>query len=139
MWRWTPVLVIVWIAAVSFVSITVLEQSGWQLHHTVGLLLLVPGLALWTVARYQHGADFTARASARRLVTTGAYRWIRHPIYVGGAFAMTGLFVFLAHPIFCLVLVVSVPMQVRRARREEQVLEAAFGDDYRTYRARTYF
>jgi protein-S-isoprenylcysteine O-methyltransferase Ste14 len=37
------------------------------------------------------------------------------------------------------VLLVLVPMQIIRARREAAVLEAKFGDAYREYRQRTWF
>jgi protein-S-isoprenylcysteine O-methyltransferase Ste14 len=35
--------------------------------------------------------------------------------------------------------VVTIPMQVWRARNEARVLEATFGDEYRTYRKRRWF
>jgi protein-S-isoprenylcysteine O-methyltransferase Ste14 len=37
-----------------------------------------------------------------------------------------------------LLCVVTVPMQIWRARKESRVLEAAFGDEYRAYRKRTW-
>jgi protein-S-isoprenylcysteine O-methyltransferase Ste14 len=38
-----------------------------------------------------------------------------------------------------IVLAVMIVVQVIRARREAQVLEAAFGDAYRQYRSKTWF
>jgi protein-S-isoprenylcysteine O-methyltransferase Ste14 len=38
-----------------------------------------------------------------------------------------------------IVLLVLIPVQIIRARREAAVLEAKFGDEYREYRKRTWF
>jgi len=35
--------------------------------------------------------------------------------------------------------VIIVPLQIWRAGKEAKVLEASFGDEYRTYRAGTWF
>jgi protein-S-isoprenylcysteine O-methyltransferase Ste14 len=45
----------------------------------------------------------------------------------------------LQKPILWLLLVVLVIAQTIRGRREAQVLEAAFGDEYRQYRRKTWF
>jgi protein-S-isoprenylcysteine O-methyltransferase Ste14 len=42
-------------------------------------------------------------------------------------------------PRLLVILVVLIPMQIIRARREAAVLEAKFGDAYREYRQRTWF
>jgi len=41
--------------------------------------------------------------------------------------------------VILLVMVLLIPLQVLRARKEAVVLEAAFGDEYRAYRERTWF
>jgi protein-S-isoprenylcysteine O-methyltransferase Ste14 len=38
-----------------------------------------------------------------------------------------------------LPLIIVIPMQIVRARREATVLEAAFGEEYRRYRQQTWF
>jgi protein-S-isoprenylcysteine O-methyltransferase Ste14 len=45
----------------------------------------------------------------------------------------------LQRPVFWIALVIVVISQMIRARREERVLEAAFGDAYREYRRTTWF
>jgi protein-S-isoprenylcysteine O-methyltransferase Ste14 len=37
------------------------------------------------------------------------------------------------------LLVIVTPMQIVRARKESQVLEEKFGDEYRQYKQRTWF
>jgi len=94
---------------------------------------------LWLIARWQLGDAFSVGPEARKLVTRGLYSRIRHPIYVFGSLAF--LFVVLAlQGWFALIIwLVVILIQVRRARREERVLVEKFGEEYTTYRSRTWF
>jgi protein-S-isoprenylcysteine O-methyltransferase Ste14 len=111
----------------------------WTPVRVGGLCLLVAGFILWTVARFQLGASFTVKAEARHLVTKGLYSKLRNPIYVFGSMVMAGAILGFGNPIWLLVFAVVIPMQIWRARKEAAVLEAAFGDEYRKYRAGTWF
>ncbi len=104
-----------------------------------GLCLMVVGFVLWTVARFQLGSSFTATAQARQLVTRGLYSKIRNPIYIFGSCVIAGAILLLGRPIWLLIFALIIPLQLWRARRESQVLEAKFGDEYRRYRAGTWF
>ncbi len=104
-----------------------------------GLILAVAGLILLTVARLQLGDAFSITPQASILVTRGLYRRIRHPVYVFGAVAIAGLFLYLSLPRLLFVFLVLIPLQIVRARREERVLEQRFGDEYRAYRRATWF
>jgi protein-S-isoprenylcysteine O-methyltransferase Ste14 len=111
----------------------------WNAARIAGMCLLVVGFVLWTVARFQLGASFSVTAQARQLVTRGLYARIRNPIYVFGSLLGAGLILVFTRPIGLLVFVVIIPLQIWRAGKESAVLEAAFGEDYRRYRARTWF
>jgi protein-S-isoprenylcysteine O-methyltransferase Ste14 len=119
--------------------LTLVDHSYWEVHHTIGIAIIAPFALLWARSRYDLGSSFTGRAEARALVTRGVYSRIRHPIYVFGLGACIGLMVFLGRPLLWLILAVTIPIQCIRARREERVLEAAFGEEYRAYKARTWF
>jgi protein-S-isoprenylcysteine O-methyltransferase Ste14 len=86
------------------------------------------------------GKSFTVTAQARKLVTTGLYSKIRNPIYFFGGVAFLGVFIAWGNP-YALggVAVLYSAMQLSRARKESAVLEEAFGEDYRRYKANTWF
>jgi protein-S-isoprenylcysteine O-methyltransferase Ste14 len=104
-----------------------------------GLVLGLIGLAGVIVARYTLGRSFSLRAKATALVTRGIYSRIRNPIYISGAIFLIGVAVMISKPFLLLILIVIIPMQIIRARREARVLEEEFGDEYREYRKRTWF
>lgn len=111
----------------------------WSLWQVVGLAIFVPSFALFVTARLQLGRAFSVRAKASTLVTTGIYSRIRNPIYVFGTLVSSGIFIFVHRPWLLLIWVVLIPIQVLRVRKEEQVLEAKFGDEYREYKRKTWF
>ena len=116
-------------------------QSGHVSHgrRWIGLLLGLIGLAGVILARYTLGRSFSVTAKATALVTTGIYSRIRNPIYVSGAIFVLGAVLIMGRPEGLAVLLVVIPMQIIRARREAAVLEAKFGGAYREYRKRTWF
>jgi protein-S-isoprenylcysteine O-methyltransferase Ste14 len=104
-----------------------------------GLALGVIGLAGVITARYALGRSFSVRAKATALVTSGIYSRIRNPIYVSGVVFLIGIAIMLWKFYLLTLLVVIIPMQIWRARREARVLEEKFGEKYREYRRRTWF
>jgi len=112
--------------------------TPWNVERYVGTVLAVAGLSFIALARYQLGKSFSIRPEAHRLVTTGVYARIRNPIYVFGTVLIVGVIMVLQKPILWLLLVVIIGGQAIRAHREAQVLEAAFGDEYREYRRKTW-
>lgn len=91
------------------------------------------------MARIQLGNSFSVTPQARQLVTHGIYSRVRNPIYVFSALAIAGLFLFLGNLYFLLLLVVILRLQFFRARAEARVPEEHFGEQYRRYRAPTWF
>jgi protein-S-isoprenylcysteine O-methyltransferase Ste14 len=104
----------------------------------VGLGALAGGLLIWTLRSL--GANLTDTVVTRKqhtLVTTGPYRWVRHPFYdavglalLANSLAAANWFLFLTGGLAFILMVV-------RTRREERHLLARFGDAYRAYVERT--
>jgi protein-S-isoprenylcysteine O-methyltransferase Ste14 len=114
-------------------------HSGSPLTRIIGACLMLLVTVWVVIARYQLGRAFSITPQARRLVTTGLYARIRNPIYVASPIYVVGLAFLIARWWPLLLLIVIVPMQIVRARREEAVLRAAFGNEYDRYRAQTWF
>jgi len=127
------------VGAVLFVSIWQHPPSEWTTRRIMGICLLGVGFVLWTVARFQLGSSFAITAQARQLVTHGIYSRIRNPIYVFGSCMIAGMILVLGRPVWLLIFVPVIPLQLWRARKEAQVLEGKFGEEYRRYRASTWF
>ena len=106
-----------------------------------GLLLAVAGVALVVRSRAELGPAWSFAPRADRgtgLVTTGPYRLVRHPIYLGLALLTTGqALAFASWPALVIVLFGIVPTFAWRARTEEAMLGRAFGDRYAEYRQRS--
>ncbi|HSR48185.1 MAG TPA: isoprenylcysteine carboxylmethyltransferase family protein [Anaerolineales bacterium] len=103
-----------------------------------GLLLFAGlGLYLWGLRNlgrmFGPSGGFAVRLQEHhRLVTTGPYALIRHPMYV--AAIMVGLGILLLYPTWA-TLAFSVAMLglVVRARREERILLEEFGPEWQAY------
>ncbi len=100
---------------------------------------LAVGLLLWIHLALDR--NFSGELRIRRdhtLVTTGPYRYVRHPMYSTFQFLFTGILLLTANGFVggAGLLVVGLVM-ARRIEREEQMLLDAFGEDYRQYQART--
>jgi protein-S-isoprenylcysteine O-methyltransferase Ste14 len=121
---------------------------GWIFHSVpepyglprlIGLVLALIGLAGVILSRYTLGRSFSIAPKATALVTIGIYSRIRNPIYISGMIFLIGVALIVERPKLLAILLVLIPMQILRARREAAVLEAKFGDAYREYRRRTWF
>jgi protein-S-isoprenylcysteine O-methyltransferase Ste14 len=106
----------------------------------VGTVLYLVGLGTAITSRLQLGKNWVDLEDsqvlpAQCLITTGIYRYVRHPIYAGDVLLLVGLELALNS---WLVLAVLAPtlVVVRQAGAEEAVLAQAF-PGYEAYRAGT--
>jgi protein-S-isoprenylcysteine O-methyltransferase Ste14 len=133
--------VITFAALLLFAAFLAMHVSAvaWTPVRVVGSVIAAIGLVLLLIARVQLGRSFAVSAQAKKLVTNGLYSRIRNPIYVFSAVFLSGLAIAIGRPMLLLFLVVLVPLQIIRARKEEQVLTEAFGEEYLRYKSRTWF
>jgi protein-S-isoprenylcysteine O-methyltransferase Ste14 len=116
-----------------------LRHLPWTPLRIMGLVLTVLGLVFLTLARVQLGNSFSWNPQAKNLVTTGLYSRIRNPVYVFGGVTLFGLILYVQRPWWFVAFAAVAVMQLLRARAEARVLEEKFGDDYRRWRAQTWF
>jgi protein-S-isoprenylcysteine O-methyltransferase Ste14 len=111
------------------------------LSATSGSLLIAAGVALVLRSRTELGRawSFVPKAGeATGLVTTGPYRLVRHPIYLGLALLALGLaLTFRSWPALLIVLCGILPSFAWRARAEETLLSRTFGQRYAHYQTQT--
>jgi protein-S-isoprenylcysteine O-methyltransferase Ste14 len=112
---------------------------AWALWIGAALGLLVVPAANWVLTSLGTNVSETVLTKPEhRLVTTGPYRWVRHPLYTVGIalFLSIGL---MAANWFILLWALAALSGIRLVviPREEAQLVARFGDDYRRYRNRT--
>ena len=105
----------------------------------VGLIWMIVSLVFFTFARIQLGDSFQITAEAKRLVKTGIYKKIRHPIYLFGFTFVLGFFIFTQVFYGLIFLFALAVLQVNRIKKEEQVLIEKFGDEYVEYKKQTWF
>jgi len=89
--------------------------------------VLGPRHSVWVAV--QHGP---------RLMTTGVYRLIRHPSYVGALLAVFGWALAFRGGIGVVLGLLMVPPILSRIEAEEALLVAEFGEEYREYQRRTW-
>jgi protein-S-isoprenylcysteine O-methyltransferase Ste14 len=112
-----------------------------ELSLTAGLvstLLILAGNASAVYVLSQLGRSFSVMPEARELVTSGLYRYLRHPLYVAEMIACIGVVLQYLSVWTALILAMQIAFQLRRMRNEEGVLMEIFPEyaDYMEKSAR---
>ena len=115
-----------------------LWQTGYGVAQALAVLM-IPGFLFAWWARLHLGrlwSGSVTRKEGHRIVDTGPYAWVRHPIYTGlleaallSAVAAGSLLAGIGFALFAAGL-------WRKARLEEQFLAVELGADYAAYRGR---
>jgi protein-S-isoprenylcysteine O-methyltransferase Ste14 len=105
----------------------------------IGAVVFVSGLALAIWARIQLGRNWgmpMTQKAEPELVTSGPYRWVRHPIYTGLLAGLLGT-ALATNPIGLVIVVVLGGYFYYSASVEEKNLIATFPMAYPAYRSST--
>ena len=114
-----------------------LPGAGLSLSvETIALLFVLAGTALTAYALIFLGRSFSIVPEARKLVTTGPYRFVRHPVYAFEEIAVLGLAAQHQQPEATALLLIHFALQFTRLNYEENVLARSF-PEYKEYAART--
>jgi protein-S-isoprenylcysteine O-methyltransferase Ste14 len=107
-----------------------------------GIVLTSIGVAVAIWARRTLGEYWSARVTLKeehRLIRSGPYRFVRHPIYTGMFLAAAGTALVVGKWRGVLALALMLITHSRKALREEKMLTREFGDEYAVYRQSTGF
>jgi protein-S-isoprenylcysteine O-methyltransferase Ste14 len=143
--RWVlPVFAVIGLLACYFPPYTdrldVLTLDGESVRW-VGVVLFVAGgaLRIWPV--FVLGYRFSGLVAIQpghTLVTSGVYRFIRNPSYLGLLINLLGWALAFRSLVGVLLTAITIPSLIARIRAEEALLRAQFGDEYEAYRERTW-
>jgi protein-S-isoprenylcysteine O-methyltransferase Ste14 len=103
----------------------------------IGAALLVLGLGFTVWARLTLGRNWSGHVTLKaghRLIRSGPYALVRHPIYTGLLLAMLGSTIATDEWRAVLALVIATSALVRKLRIEESWLAGEFGNEYEVYR-----
>jgi protein-S-isoprenylcysteine O-methyltransferase Ste14 len=143
-WRWyLPVVLlpIEWLLPPALIALRVGEiEAGWLPLRGVGLAVGLAGAVLLVWASAHLGRLLIHRAAVREdhaLVTSGPYRFVRHPVYAGYLALLLGSGVAALNVCLWLLWPLSLLGIFIQAASEEQLLGERFGQDYERYVRRT--
>jgi protein-S-isoprenylcysteine O-methyltransferase Ste14 len=104
----------------------------------VGAGTICIGLLYWLFSSIGSGiTPVSATRKEHKLVTSGIYRWVRHPLYTVGAFLFVSFGLMADNWFIILLGALAFTVMAIRTPKEEANLIEKFGDEYREYMERT--
>lgn len=98
------------------------------------LVLVAWGVTTWAFLSWPNVFVGHGVVEGHRLMTGGAYGFVRHPIYLGVLLFWLGLaLAFASWAVFLLTLLYVLPSYFLYMRSEETMMIGVFGEKYRTY------
>ena len=121
-----------WVAFATF------EAAPWV--RWLGGPIALLGVALFAWMFRHLGLNVTSTSMPRAtasLVTTGPYRWMRHPMYTAALILIVATTLLTANIVVAVCGIIMFALLAARSRVEERRLVEKFGNDYRVYQRRT--
>ena len=137
-----PSLIVVLIIAAQLLGLPLLQFPNHPAIELLGFALVAIGFGISMSARHTLGTNWAHAAeyqikSGHELVTTGIYRYLRHPIYSGLALSAIGAELVAGSWLAIALLLLGPIPALSQAKKEETILIKQFGQSYRTYMRRT--
>ena len=106
----------------------------------LGLITTLFGLLLWTWVYFTLRFSLTVLPKAKKLVTTGPYKYFSHPMYLGIILTFLGLSLATSSiPGFFYTIFIIFPLNLFRAKTEEKKLLEEFSKKYEEYKKKVLF
>ncbi|MFX0171417.1 MAG: methyltransferase family protein [Candidatus Hodarchaeota archaeon] len=106
----------------------------------IGVILTVLGICVEFSTQLYLGRNYTTLLHLRKeqsLITTGPYRYVRHPMYSALITVGIGLSLLSANWYFGLPFIATIVIIILRIKKEEEVMIKKFGEEYIQYMKRT--
>jgi protein-S-isoprenylcysteine O-methyltransferase Ste14 len=126
--------------AVGFLGARFIPSSAAVSFAGFAAALLGLAVALWArVHLGQYWSDKVVLQEGHRLIRTGPYAYMRHPIYSGVSLGVAGTGVVLGEWRGVAAFLLLLINYAIKARREEKILAQEFGEDFTLHREQTGF
>jgi protein-S-isoprenylcysteine O-methyltransferase Ste14 len=139
--RGTRVLIGLSLGAAIALAFFIGSRSGGPRFYGLGVIVLWLGLALrvWAVVTLGRAFRTTVEVdSEQAVISTGPYRWVRHPSYSGLLLIATGCGLAAGGwPALPLCALLPLPALLWRVQVEEAELTRVLGDSYHLYQSQT--
>jgi protein-S-isoprenylcysteine O-methyltransferase Ste14 len=110
-----------------------MASTGWLAKAAIVVELI--GITFTQISRVYLGRRFGLLPANRGIVSSGPFRWMRHPIYSGWAILTIGFLMAYPNVRNIAMFVISIPFMVWRISLEEEHL--TLDPEYRAYLAKT--
>ncbi|RLF41218.1 MAG: isoprenylcysteine carboxylmethyltransferase family protein [Thermoplasmata archaeon] len=130
--HYAPLLLIIMIGPqTAFLKVYMLP-TPWLLTISIGLIIFLTGAILYFKWEY-----FWYKTYRGQLVTTGIFRYIRHPHYTSILIIGFGLALFFYSLLALILAIVAIPIMIWSILDEEKYLIKEYGDEYREFMKKT--
>jgi protein-S-isoprenylcysteine O-methyltransferase Ste14 len=134
----------IWLLSLATTAWDFIALQQLTFHFTIisalGIALFFCGVALRITSKRKLNQSYSytlSTAPTKRLVTSGVYRFIRHPIYFAAIFYVSGAPLVFSSLYGFFVSLVFIPCILYRIGIEEKLLTEEFGEQYVDYKKHT--
>ena len=113
----------------------------WDTFFAIGMVLVVIGFTIRMYSILTLSQYFTysvAKVENHKIISTGPYKFIRHPGYLGQCIIFMGISISISNWLSILLMMIPVTLgYLYRIKVEEKFMTDQFGDAYKDYQDRT--